>query len=155
MFHRLEVPMSKMKIKVLFDVNVSGDFGQDISPCVCAYPLTTVTADGGLVCLYRRGREKHSYDGVLLSQRSSDGAATWQGSPIQMWDSDREQIVAEPVESLPGKEGKSVVWEALKDFTFGTPDLVALPDGAIILTYYAAINGVTHIRACRFELTLD
>ena len=45
------------------------------------------------------------------------------------------------------------VWDALPTFTFGTPDLVSLPDASVFLAYYATINGVTHIRACRFRLT--
>ena len=83
---------------------------------------------------------------------SFDGGRTWPGPPIQMWDSLREQIIGEPVESDSKEKVKSEVWSALKDFTFGTPDLVALGDGTFVMTYYATVSDVTHVRSCRFEL---
>jgi len=88
---------------------------------------------------------------------SRDTGATWGPSPIQMWDAREKRIKAEPVETAAqGSDangaGGDGVWEALDKFTFGTPDLVALADCSILLTYYATLNGVTHIRACRFTL---
>ena len=44
------------------------------------------------------------------------------------------------------------VWEALAGFTFGTPDLVLLANGSVLLIYYATIAGVTSVRASRFVL---
>ena len=37
-------------------------------------------------------------------------------------------------------------------FTFGTPNLNLLPDGSVLLTYYASINDTNHRRACRFSV---
>ena len=50
---------------------------------------------------------------------------------------------------LMGMGGSSLAPEVYR-FTFGTPDLLSLPDGSIILIYYATIEGVTGVRACRF-----
>lgn len=61
-----------MQIHVIHDCAVSQS-----RESTCAYPLTAVAVDGSLVCMYRRGREKHSYDGVLISQRSTDQGQTW------------------------------------------------------------------------------
>jgi len=42
------------------------------------------------------------------------------------------------------------VLDALWGFAFGTPDLIKGAHGSVIMTYYAVVNGITHIRACRF-----
>ena len=47
------------------------------------------------------------------------------------------------------------IWEALDDFTFGTPDLVALPDDEVLMTYYATVDRArvhdNGIRFCPFH----
>jgi hypothetical protein len=47
---------------------------------------------------------------------------------------------------------KESIWDDLKTFTFGTPGLLRFDDGTILLTYYATIDGLIHIRACRLRL---
>lgn len=190
--------------------------------------------------MYRRGREKHSYDGVLLSQRSTDlgrtfadpvpvfdgqmlaliwafrqdteetvevhrslspdHGRTWsaalpighlgqitaplalgvdavlaasnyrwppQGirlwlSPdqglhwpveesVQMWDAGERRLLGQAV-PLAERHGTGGVWDALRTFTFGTPDLTLLPDGTVLLTYYAESGGPAQVRACRFGI---
>jgi hypothetical protein len=61
-----------MQINVLHDVIVAAS--DDLTN---AYPLTAEAADGALVCMYRQGKEKHSYDGILLTRRSTDLGKTW------------------------------------------------------------------------------
>jgi len=46
----------------------------------CAYPFATVVSERKVLCVYRRGREKHSDDGVLLMQHSFDNGRTWSES---------------------------------------------------------------------------
>jgi len=69
--------------------------------------------------------------------------------PVLMWSACDKRLVAEPVyeNNTSCVEG---VWDALPGFAFGTPDLLSLADGSVIMTYYAVIDGITHIRACRF-----
>ena len=94
---------------------------------------------------------RHPPEGIRL-WLSRDGGETWKRPPMQMWDPNQNRIVAEPV-AQPVRAGQDEgVWEAMDKFTFGTPDLVVLPDRTILLTYYATLKGITHIRACRFEL---
>ena len=66
-----------MKIDVLHDVAVSS-----ATDLACAYPQPAVAGDGSVVCIYRRARKKHSYDGVLVSQRSTDLGRTWSPATI-------------------------------------------------------------------------
>lgn len=44
---------------------------------MCAYPFSCRLRDGSVLCAYRAGKEKHSRDGVLLTQRSTDGGMRW------------------------------------------------------------------------------
>jgi len=69
-----------MQIHVLHDVVVA--VSEDLTN---AYPLTAVAADGVLVCMYRQGKEKHSYDGILLTRRSTDLGKTW-SPPVTLFD---------------------------------------------------------------------
>jgi hypothetical protein len=89
---------------------------------------------------------------------SPDRGLTWPAkSAVRMWDPDRNQLVAEPAELTEDqiKDLDVNIWKALALFNFGTPDLTALPDGTILLTYYAKLNGHTHVRACRFKANVS
>ncbi len=86
---------------------------------------------------------------------STDGAQNWQVPPIQMWDPKQERILGESMTTSTEDRPDDGVWDALDEFTFGTPDLVRLADGSIVLTYYGTANGVQHVRACRFEVQVD
>jgi len=84
---------------------------------------------------------------------STDAGATWDADhPIQMWDALEERIVGRPIDPRPLDADKGRLWEALGGFTFGTPDLVLLPDGSVLLTYYATVKGIVGARACRFRV---
>ena len=84
---------------------------------------------------------------------SPDGGCTWDAADsLQMWDAEASRVLAQPVAERPEQKQNEGVWEALARFSFGTPDLLQLPDGSILMTYYATEKGVSHIRACRFLL---
>lgn len=57
-------------------------------------------------------------------------------------------------ENNPSKIELTKIWNELPNFTFGTPDLLLMDKDEILLTYYAELNGITHVRACRFEVKL-
>ena len=84
---------------------------------------------------------------------SADEGVTWQRPPVQMWDPRENRVTAQPLPAPGGGHSEDGVWAALPKFSFGTPSLLALPDRSILLTYYATLNTVTHIRASRFRLT--
>lgn len=63
------------QFRVISDVVVSDN--NESRDLTCVYPLTIATDEGALVCVYRRGQTKQSYEGVLVSQRSSDKGQTW------------------------------------------------------------------------------
>jgi len=65
-----------VEIELIQDVEVSPNV-RDKADVACAYPITQVLDNGDIACLYRRGKEKHSYDGVLVLQMSSDRGVTW------------------------------------------------------------------------------
>lgn len=65
-----------MKITILDDVLASPTLSGDARRSF-ACPTACKLQNGDVLCLTRRGREKHSRDGVLMVQRSSDGGRTW------------------------------------------------------------------------------
>ncbi len=51
----------------------------------CAFPVSCRLASGRILCAYRRGREKHSRDGILMVQGSPDDGRTW-SEPATIYD---------------------------------------------------------------------
>ncbi len=87
---------------------------------------------------------------------SVDAGQSWGGQgPIQMWDRATSQVIGQPIEFEEVAVENEGIWDALDRFTFGTPDLVNMNNGRVLLTYYATLNGVTHVRACQFEVKWD
>ena len=83
---------------------------------------------------------------------SADNGKTWNASRNLVWDEAGKRVTGE---FLPaGSSGVSDlgVWDQLPGFMFGTPDLVKLPDGSVLMTYYACIDDVFHVRACRMRI---
>ena len=66
-----------MRIQIPHDVAVSKNLRAGNADVTCAYPMSVVLANGDMACVYRRGKEKHSYDGILLLQTSSNQGLTW------------------------------------------------------------------------------
>jgi len=110
---------------------------------------------GGVVAVsnYRRPPE-----GIRLWY-SPDGGATWDvNHPIQMWDARECRMLGRPVaQSVAGPrgDGDEDIWASLTTFGFGTPDLVRLHDGTLLMSYYAEVDGIIHVRACRFQFLAD
>ena len=69
-----------------------------------------------------------------------------------MWDPHQNRVVGKPIAAISGQNSSQNVWDALPGFTFGTPDLVQMSDNTLLLSYYATISQVVHIRACRFSI---
>lgn len=69
-----------MQVQIVDDVVVAAS-----AEMTNAYPFMAVMADGTLVCMYREGKEKHSYDGILLTRQSTDLGKTW-SPPVTLFD---------------------------------------------------------------------
>ncbi len=93
-------------------------------------------------------------DGIRLWASPDDGESWLTDQPVQMWDPRSEEMVGVPIASEPADDSDGGVWEALGGFTFGTPDVVNLGDGSQLMVYYATVDGITGVRACRFRVTL-
>ena len=96
-------------------------------------------------------------EGIRL-WHSPDGGATWDVEhPVQMWDARAGRMQGTPVAQRGPAEsnGSQVedVWASLSSFSFGTPDLVRLDDGDLLMGYYAESDGIIHVRACRFRVS--
>lgn len=91
-------------------------------------------------------------EGIRLWSSPDNGERWNTGSPLQMWDVRQSIMMGESVAPAPSGGKDEGVWEALEKFTFGTPDLLYLDDDTILLTYYATMNDICHIRACRFRV---
>ena len=133
--------------------SISSDSGRSWSPPQPAGFLGQVTAPLAIdeKVVIAASNDRRPPEGIRL-WCSHDAGETWDAPPIQMWDAREKRIKAQPVETPAQGSADPGVWEAMDKFTFGTPDLVALPDGTIVLTYYATLKDMTHIRACRFTL---
>jgi hypothetical protein len=91
---------------------------------------------------------RHPPLGSLL-WHSNDGGVSWAvDQPIQLWDAEAGCINGQPVTIPPLADVEERVWDELQRFSFGTPDLVRLADGTVLLTYYATLRGIIHVRAC-------
>ncbi len=82
---------------------------------------------------------------------SHDGGASWNDRPIQMWDPAEGRMVGAPAAARRVSR-KEQVWDELRRFSFGTPDLSLLGDGSVLLNYWATLDNIIHIRACRFRI---
>ena len=94
---------------------------------------------------------RRSPPGIYLWM-SRDGARSWDTSPVRMWDEMAKKLTADPTEIVPSKSEDEGVWEQLQLFTFGTPGLLKLADETVLMTYYATINEIIHVRACRLRI---
>lgn len=95
---------------------------------------------------------RHTPEGIRLWMSFDEGRRWDSEPPIQMWDLRKSCVLGTPAPAKGFAAKDENVWEALDRFTFGTPDLLELEDGSILLTYYGTIDGITHVRACRFRL---
>lgn len=90
-------------------------------------------------------------DGIDLWHTGPDGR--WNtGHRIRMWDAGTGRMLGERVVAAEARAAGLAVWNELPRFSFGTPDVVSLPDGSILMTYYATLDAVVHVRACRFRI---
>jgi hypothetical protein len=116
-------------------------------------PLALPAGDVLAVSNYRLPPE-----GIRL-WHSPDGGATWDVEhSVQMWDARAGCMLGAPAAhhaTRPAGDGDGDVWGSLSTFSFGTPDLVRLDDGALLMSYYAAVDGIIHVRACRFRWVMD
>lgn len=71
---------------------------------------------------------------------------------IRMWDAGAGRMLGERVVAAEARAAGTGVWDELPRFSFGTPDMVNLPDGGILMTYYATVDAIVHVRACRFRV---
>ena len=132
---------------------VSLDGGHTWSPleptnnlCQIMAPLSL--SDGRLIAA---GTVRSHSAGIRL-YRSVDAGVTWIGTPVQLWDARESRITAVPLAGdLTPIDDKSI-WNELPSFTFGCPELTMLDGGDVLLTYYATVNEVTHVRACRIAM---
>lgn len=113
--------------------------------------MTPLQMAGSL--LIAAGNLRTPPEGIRLFH-SRDGGKTWDTSaPVQLWDPHRLRVTGEvlPIEApAPDRGG---LWEALPSYTFGTPDLAKLSEDEALMTYYAIVEGITHVRACRFRIS--
>lgn len=86
-------------VEILSDTAVSPNLAAEQAESMCVYPFSWRLEDGGLLCSYRAGREKHSRDGVLLVQRSDDDGLTW-SAPAVIYDGIRDPISSGQAESV-------------------------------------------------------
>lgn len=132
---------------------VSSDGGCTWSPpqptdTVCQIMTPLVLADGSLLAA---GNVRTQVEGIRLFH-SVDCGKTWSDFPIQLWDPAKKKVTAVPlpVEPRPGKGEE--LWNSLPSYDFGTPEMTMLDDGEILLVYYATVDEVIHVRACRFAI---
>ena len=85
---------------------------------------------------------------------SHDRGVSFKKMPMQIWDPYLNKITGRSSDVSLQKQQNRGVWQEVQKFSFGSPDLVNLNDGTFILTYYATVSEIIHIRACRFKLEI-
>jgi hypothetical protein len=133
---------------------VSDDNGRSWSPPqptnLCAQiTVPLALGDGNVIAA---SNVRTAPDGIFLLHSRDEGMSWDTTAPIRLWNPHEKRISGEVLALQDGESG--AIWEALPGFAFGHPDLVALDDSAVLLTYYAQINDIFHIRACRFRVEL-
>lgn len=93
-----------------------------------------------------------SPEGIRLWTSLNEGTQWDLRTSIQMWDSTCGSMLGNRACNMDKVGGKDAVWEELPNFTFGTPDLLLLDDGCLLLSYYATLESIIHVRACRFRI---
>ena len=83
---------------------------------------------------------------------SEDNGTSWAKDSFVMWNERKKQITGTKSPNISKEHKNEGVWEALQGFTFGTPDLKELNDGSILMSYYATLDNIVHVRACRFKI---
>lgn len=73
-----------MKISYFNDVIVSKPLHGFENLKTGCFPSVAVNKSGDIVCVYRLGATKHSYDGIFVSSRSRDGGLTWE-DPVALF----------------------------------------------------------------------
>jgi hypothetical protein len=135
---------------------ISHDHGRTWSPPAPTGLAAQVTAVGALGgdLLVGVGNVREPPQGIRLWFGEVGGGAWQTDRPVAMWDQSTERMVGAPLDSAAVQRAISpqALWAALPGYTFGTPDLVALGESRFLLTYYATIRGITHVRACVFRV---
>ena len=91
-------------------------------------------------------------EGIQL-WHSPDGGENWDSERrVQMWDLAEGRMLGKEVGPAQPAGSGAPVWDELQRFSFGTPDLGRLGDGTILMTYYATVDSIIHVRACRFSI---
>lgn len=110
-------------------------------------PLTLSSAVVLAVSQFRQPPE-----GLRLWLSRDNGVSWAPDDSIQMWDARESRVLGAAAEGLLKRDQGTDVWQVLKEWTFGTQDLVLLEDGTVLMTYYATLDEILHIRACRFRV---
>lgn len=103
--------------------------------------------------LLAAGNVRTTPEGIRLFA-SQDAGRTWDPTQaVQLWDPRQLRATGEPLPlgDTESNDG-SGLWEALPSFTFGSPELTRTGRNEMVMTYYAIVEGITHVRACRFRL---
>ena len=82
---------------------------------------------------------------------SHDRGRTWSDCTLRMWDAALARVTGQPGQPRRHSQAEEV-WDALPRFAFGTPNLLHQSDGTVLLTYWATLDDIPHIRACLFTL---
>ena len=136
---------------------ISHDHGRTWSPPAPTGIAAQVTAVGALDddLLIGAGNVREPPEGIRLWLGDVAGREWRTDEPVAMWDQSTQRMLGAPLASAAEEHdsGPQALWDALPGYTFGTPDLVALGESRFLLTYYATIRGITHVRACVFRVT--
>lgn len=134
----------------------SRDNGRTWSPpkptnVLCQIMTPQTMADSKLIAA---GNVRTPPEGIRLFS-SVDGGTTWDTSDsVQLWDPRKLCATGTVLPMKVPLADQQGVWDALPAFTFGSPELVRLGGNEAVMTYYAIVDGVTHIRACRFHVAI-
>ena len=133
---------------------VSGDGGRTwsmpLDTGIVGGPVNPIRLhDGRLLAVYNRRTAPAGIRAVL----SEDDGRSWRlDDEFVLYDEGSRRVIGEPARQHDRRDDPEL-WKTMWGWTFGTPTPVQLPDGTIVVTFFAAgFDGVSEIRVVRLQV---
>ena len=126
-------------------------WGEPFETGILGGPINPIRlADGRILATYARRTAPRGIRACL----SEDGGRTWAiDDELVLWDEARRAATGARASSRDEPDADLPLWGTMWGWTFGGPCPVQLPDGRVVVTFFATgVDGITAIRAVTLEV---
>lgn len=134
-----------------FSADGGRTWGEPFDTGILGGPINPVRlADGRLLAVYARRTSPRGIRGCL----SDDDGRTWAtDEELVLWDGEARRATGARASSRDVPSAEVPLWGTMWGWTFGGPTAVQLPDGRVVVTFFAAgADGVSAIRCVTLEV---